>query len=160
MNRRTRTAAAITAAGATILTGALALGAYVVGATTSPGPAVTRTAATADVQVTYGGAIRCTNGVWSAITDAAHEPEGITSVTATSTYVQVNHVHVDKVLTAMYGWDNDYPMNGFYVTGASGGTDYDRFYFLKNGSRVDPATACDLAYTNVWVDGRGWVTTP
>ena len=108
-------------------------------------------------EVHYGGAIRCTNGVWGTIEDAGHQSEGITSVTATSTYVQVNHTHVDKVRTAMYGWDNDYPMNGFYVTGASGGTDFDRFYFLKNGSRVDPATACDLAYTNVWVDGSGYV---
>src|SRR6476661_6183376 len=40
--------------------------------------------------VTYGGAVRCVNGVWGTINDAGHMSEGITSVTATSTYVQVN----------------------------------------------------------------------
>lgn len=140
---------------------ALLVSGVVVGANLADTPAPLRATPTAagytDVQ--YGGAIRCVNGVWGTINDSGHMSEGITSVTATSTYVQVNHVHVDKVGTAMYGWDNDYPLNGIYVTGASGGLDYDRFSFLKNGSLLNPAYACQ-DWTNVWVKANGYVTAP
>lgn len=115
----------------------------------------------ADLNVEYAGAIRCTNGVWETIEDAGHAPVGITSVSATSTYVQVNHVHVDKVVLAQYTPDNDFPLNGIVVTGASGGLDFDRVYFMKNGALTSPATACAAtAWGNVWVDGKGFVTTP
>lgn len=146
-------------AGAALLVGGVAVGSNLA---QSPAPTKVHAQATAVTQtpVEYYGAIRCENGVWSAIEDSGHTPVGIGTITATSTYVQVNHTHVDKVGKAQYSGDNDYPNYGIVVNGASGGLDYDRFTFFKNGALLNPASACDKAYTNVWVDGKGYLETP
>lgn len=117
--------------------------------------AAVQAAAGTGTVIEYWGAIRCTGGKWAALNDSGHRSQGITSVTATSTYVQVNHAHVDKIFLTQYTGDNDYPRFGIFVTGASASYNYDRFFFRKNGAAISPAAACDLQSTNVWVYGMG-----
>lgn len=101
----------------------------------------------------YQGAIRCTGGVWAPIADSGHQPTGIGTITATSTYLQVDHVAVPKVGSVQANGDSDYQLQGITVPGASGGLSYDRLQFFRNGQLISPAAACDLPYTNVWITG-------
>lgn len=123
-------------------TAAIASSAYAIGTTTT-------NPNTPD----YQGAIRCAGGVWSAIADSGHQPVGIGTITASSTYLTIDHVAVTKVGSVQANGDSDYQLQGITVPGASGGLTYDRIQFFRNGALISPAAACDLPYTNVWITG-------
>jgi hypothetical protein len=128
---------------ASILAGAVILAAVPALATDYPSPTG---------GPTVSGAIRCTNGHWSAIDDSGHTPHGITKVTATSTYVTIYHDRMDPVGSMQVTADYDYNRLGITV-GASVGITTTRVNFVKDGRTLNPSTQACQPWTNVWVTG-------
>ena len=100
---------------------------------------------------------RVSGTVWEYLDDSGHSPTGVTSVSITSTYVQVNY---SFTATKVSSWQNTVD-EAFAAAGAGGvrcgasvGTTYARIYFYMGTSAtpVDPG-ALSTAGANVWVTG-------
>ena len=100
---------------------------------------------------------RVSGSVWAVFDDAGHAPTGVSSVSITSTYVQVNY---SFTATKVSSWQNTVD-EAFAAAGSGGvrcgtsvGTTYTRifFYIGTSSTPVDPGTL-STAGANVWVTG-------
>lgn len=109
-------------------------------------------------QVEVGGVLRNTGSGWYVLNDAAHESSGLTTITQTATYIEVNHpVGALKVHELQVTPDEYYASVGIRV-GASVGLTYTRIFFYQGTSAtpVNPATLT-ASNGNLWLSGSFWV---
>jgi hypothetical protein len=94
------------------------------------------------------GTIRNNGGTtWATINDAAHTPVGVTSITQTTTAVEINYAPATKIVTFMCGTDETYAMQGLRVGASVGLTKA-----VLSLSMTDPHRISDMLTWN----GSSW----
>lgn len=108
-----------------------------------------------------GGTIRNVGGVWSALNDADHASENITSVTvvnggSSSGWVEVGFPLCDKIVTFLVVPDETCARVGI-IGGASVGKDKAIIQFSQNGTPISPNSISN-ASANFWIYGKMQMT--
>lgn len=103
-----------------------------------------------DPDLALAGTIRCTNGVYSVIDDAGHEPFGIASVQTYPTYVKVTYTSPWTKVAAMQTTPDETYVANDVTVGASVGLGFTNLKFAKGGTTVSPASVCYTG-SNVWL---------
>lgn len=87
-------------------------------------------------------------GQWYLLNDTDHVPQGISSITQTSTYIRVNHSCFSKIYTGYADPDETLVMNNV-DSGFGAGLCYSIIFLAKNGSAVNPNTI-NYSGSNIW----------
>lgn len=104
-------------------------------------------------------ALRNTGSGWHLISDAAHEPSGITGVVQHDDHLEVQHpVGAARVSSVQVTVDETYARQDLRV-GASVGLDLSRIYLYKGAAGTAPLNPATVAAAsgNLWVTGLLWI---